>query len=227
MPGKRKTSGWDAYRDRAGICSTTMIPTETRRAFEDLHRELYEEFLPVGTTEEGLIRRLADLTWERDRLYRYLQFKMEIRKAELSDQVPRAQFFADLKSDAIEIRNAKIMEEVERFFSKVEDIANGKQSPPEKCQQSQNWRDPKIPGKEIVEGLASLEIGPINDRDIFFKLVEEFPIIERLKQFEQIDVAIDRTIKRFIQVKTMKQMYRQLEPKVISISQDKKISAKK
>jgi hypothetical protein len=72
-----------------------------------------------------------------------------------------------------------------------------------------------------------LEGGPVNGREIFFKLLDEFPIIERLKQLEQIDVAIDRTIKRFMQAKTMKQMYRQLEPKVISIPQDKKAASTK
>jgi hypothetical protein len=46
-------------------------------------------------------------------------------------------------------------------------------------------------------------------------LVEEFPITDRLKQLEQTDVVIDRTIKRLMQFKTMKQMFRQLEPKEV------------
>jgi len=194
-----------------------MIPGETHRAFEALHRELYDEFLPVGTMEERLIQRLAVLNWERDRLYRSIQFKMEMRQGELNRQVPHAQTIAKLKSCA---QNARISREVEAFLSEHEDAATQKQSPPEK------YRDPKMADSDFIERLASLEIGPINGRDIFFKLIEEFPIIERIKQLEQIDVAIDRTIKRFMQAKTMKQMYRQLEPKVISILQDKKGSAK-
>jgi len=217
MPGKGKASGWEAFRDRAGIVETTMIPGETHRAFEALHRELYDEFLPVGTMEERLIQRLAVLNWERDRLYRSIQFKMEMRQGELNRQVPHAQTIAKLKSRA---QNARISREVEAFLSEHEDAATQKQSPPEK------YRDPKMADSDFIERLASLEIGPINGRDIFFKLIEEFPIIERIKQLEQIDVAIDRTIKRFMQAKTMKQMYRQLEPKVISILQDKKGSAK-
>ena len=217
MPGKGKASGWEAFRDRAGIVETTMIPGETHRAFEALHRELYDEFLPVGTMEERLIQRLAVLNWERDRLYRSVQFKMEMRQGELYRQVPRAKTAAMIKSRA---QNARISREVEAFLSEHEDAATQKQSPPEK------YRDPKMADSDFIERLASLEIGPINGRDIFFKLIEEFPIIERIKQLEQIDVAIDRTIKRFMQAKTMKQMYRQLEPKVISILQDKKGSAK-
>ena len=217
MPGKGKASGWEAFRDRARIVETTMIPGETHRAFEALHRELYDEFLPVGTMEERLIQRLAVLNWERDRLYRSIQFKMEMRQGELNRQVPHAQTIAKLKSRA---QNARISREVEAFLSEHEDAATQKQSPPEK------YRDPKMADSDFIERLASLEAGPINGRDIFFKLIEEFPIIERIKQLEQIDVAIDRTIKRFMQAKTMKQMYRQLEPKVISILQDKKGSAK-
>ena len=221
MPGKGKASGWEAFRDRAGIVETTMIPGESHGDFEALHRELYDEFLPVGTMEERLIQRLAVLNWERDRLYRSVQFKMEVRQGELYRQVPRAKTAAKIKSDVIALQNARTLREVEEFISEHENAATQKQSRPEK------YRDPKMPESDVIETrLASLEVGPINGRDIFFKLIEEFPIIERVKQLEQIDVAIDRTIKRFMQAKTMKQMYRQLEPKVISIPQDKKGSAK-
>jgi hypothetical protein len=215
MPGKDKTSGWRAFRDRAPIYETTMIPAETHRAFEDLHRELYEEFSPVGITEERLVQRLAVLNLERDRLYRYTQFKMEIRQAEIKRQVPFAQPIKKLKSRAVEYQIAKIAKE-------VEDVAaeKSKQSPPEKL------RDPERRTNDFLEHIASLpDVGPVHDHEIFFELVEEFPIIERLKQLEQIDVAIDRTIKRLMQLKTMKQMFRQLEPKVISTSQNKMSSA--
>jgi hypothetical protein len=220
MPGKDKTSGWRAFRDRAPIYETTMIPAETHRAFEDLHRELYEEFSPVGITEERLVQRLAVLNLERDRLYRYTQFKMEIRQAEIKRQVPFAQSIKKLKSRAVEYQKAKIAKEVEKFLS--EDVAaeKSKQSPAEKlC-------DPERRTNDFLEHIASLpDVGPVHGHEIFFELVEEFPIIERLKQLEQIDVAIDRTIKRLMQLKTMKQMFRQLEPKVISTSQNKMSSA--
>ena len=215
MPGKSKTSGWEAFRDRAPIYETTMIPAETHRAFEDLHRELYEEFSPVGITEERLVHRLADLYLERDRLYRYTQFKMETRQAEINRHVPFAQPIKELKSRAVEFKKAK---KIKKLLS--EDVAaeKSKQSPPEKL------RDPERTN-DFLEHIASLpDVGPVHGREIFFKLVEEFPIIERLNQLEKIDVAIDRTIKRLMQWKTMKQMFRQLEPKVISPSQNKESS---
>ena len=216
MPGKDKTSGWRAFRDRASIYETTMLPAETHQAFENLHRELYEEFSPVGITEERLVQRLAVLNLERDRLYRYTQFKMEIRQAEINRQVPYARSIKKAKSRAVE---SKITKEVEKFSSGDVDAEKSK-LPLEKLS------DPERRTNDFLEHIASLpDVGPVHGHEIFFELVEEFPIIERLKQLEQIDVAIDRTIKRLMQLKTMKQMFRQLEPKVISTSQNKMSSA--
>jgi len=212
MSGEDETSGWPAFRDRAQIYETTMIPAETHLAFEGLHRELYEEFSPVGITEERLVQRLAVLNLERDRLSRYTQFKMEMRQAEIERQVPFARTNEGLKSRADDFEKAKTVKEAEKFLSG--DVTT-----------EQNILSPEAERRTdyFLEQVSSLpEVGPVHGRDIFFKLVEEFPIIERLKQLEQIDVAIDRTIKRLLQLKTMKQMFRQLEPKVISTVPNKR-----
>ena len=54
--------------------------------------------------------------------------------------------------------------------------------------------------------------------DEFVEIVdlEEFDMA--LARIERLDAMIDRTIKRLMQVKTMKQMHRQLEPKLINLS---------
>jgi hypothetical protein len=144
---------------------------------------------------------------------------MEIRQSELNRQLPYAQSIAGIKSRAIEIKFARIIEEGKKLLSEFDaaaqelDDAAPKESIPEK------YRDPKMSGNAFLEEIASLpDVGPTNGRDIFLKMVDEFPIIERLEQFEKIDVMIDRTIKRFMQVKTMKQMVRRAEPKLISRS---------
>jgi hypothetical protein len=226
MPGKGKTSGWEAFRDRAEIYETTMIAAEKHEAFETLLRELYEEFFPNGTTEEDLIHRLAVLRWERDRLYRYEQSKMEMRQAELNRQLPYAQYIAKIRSHALEFKTAKLAKEFKAFVSGADDTPHEVDDAIEKEPVIEKDRDPKTSGNDFLEEMASLpEVGPANGREIFLKLVEEFPITERLKQLEQIDVVIDRTIKRLMQVKTMKQIFRHAEPKVISASQEKKVRA--
>lgn len=216
MPGKKKANGWRGFRDRAPIHDTTMILAETQQDFEDLHRELYEEFSPVGITEERLVQRLAVLNLERDRLYSYMQFKLKTRQAEIKRQVPIARSFKQAKSRALEHQKARSAKEMEVAS---EDLASEKSNhlPPDALSDAERRTN------DFVEQMASLpDIGPVNDHEVFFQLVEEFPIVERLKQLEQIDTAIDRTIKRLMQLKTMKQMFRQLEPKVISPSQNKR-----
>ena len=54
-------------------------------------------------------------------------------------------------------------------------------------------------------------------------MVQAFPIDEEFSAVEQMDATIDRTLKRFMQLKTMKQMFRQLEPKVIESSKTKRL----
>jgi len=207
MKRKNKSNGSKGFIDRSPIYDTRLIPAaESHRAFAELHRELYEEYLPVGFSEEHLVQRLAFLFFERDRLSRYTHFKMEMRQAELERQIPKAQAVRQLKSHVDKIEEANVLREVKESLSEAE--AGGEPKP-------------AVPGrsggpKVSFDSITTLPDGPVNGRDVFLKLVEEFPIAERIKQHEQIDQAIDRTIKKLMQLKTMKQMYRQLEPRVIS-----------
>jgi hypothetical protein len=217
MPSKN--SGSKSFMDRSSIYDmVTIVTKQSYRAFEDILRELYEEYSPVGITEEEHIRRLAVLFWERDELCRYFRFKMEIRQAELNSQLPYAQSIAGVKSRAIELKKGKNVEEGKKFFSELDAAAQEGDDAALK-ETIEKYRDPKTLGNSVVELLSWLpDVGPANGRDIFLKMAEEFPIIQRLEQFEKIDVMIDRTIKRFMMTKTMKQMYRQAEPRVISRS---------
>jgi hypothetical protein len=216
MPSKN--SGSKSFMDRSSIYDmVTIVSEQSYRAFEDILTELYEEHSPVGITEEEHIRRLAVLFWERDELCRFFRFRMEIRQAELNSQLPYAQSIARVKSRAIELNKAKNVEEGKKFFSELDAAAQEGNDATLKA--IEKYRNPKMSGNSVVEQIASLpDVGPANGRDIFLKMAEEFPVIERLEQFEKIDVMIDRTIKRFMMTKTMKQLYRQAEPKVISRS---------
>ena len=205
MPGERhkvKVGGVRGFIERARIYDVTLIPAETPSAFQELHEELYEEFSPVGITEERLVQRLAILYLERDRLHRYVQFKMEDRRTELARELPVNRVYKNTKSAVKQAQVVELAKEIEEFAE-----GSGRQLeiiPP-------RYRDPQA----LLEQIADLPDGPSSGRDLFLKLVEEFPITDRLKQLEQVDVVIDRTIKRFMQFKTMKQMLRQLEPKEI------------
>ena len=78
-----------------------------------------------------------------------------------------------------------------------------------------NKAPPETYREELFGDAAALPDRPTNGRELLTKLVKEFPIVERIEQLERIDVVVDRTIKRLMQIKTMKQMHRQLEPKQV------------
>ena len=62
-----------------------------------------------------------------------------------------------------------------------------------------------LPGKEFIE-------------------VVDLPSFDQhLARIERLDAMIDRTIKRLIQLKSMKQMYRRLEPRLINIPASKDV----
>jgi hypothetical protein len=81
-----------------------------------------------------------------------------------------------------------------------------------------NWRS------VIASGLSALVPDQrFEHEEEFFKMAEAFPIDEEFSAVERMDATIDRTLKRFMQLKTMKQMFRQLEPRVIESSKMKKL----
>ena len=217
MLRKVEMSGWEAFRDRANIYEMTMMPSENVEDFEDLLRSHFEEFRPDGTTEEFHTREIAKWRWERDRYERSQQLLMFGRQwgFETFNQLLRG--IRKLRPLAPKFQAAKSAEDVEKVLSKVDEpvatFVRGKW-PLESSGQSENW------GSVIAEGLATLpNVIGMDRAQQMLMLQEEFPALERLHKLEQFDAKIDRTITRLMRVKTMKQMHRQLEPKVIPISQ--------
>ena len=125
-----------------------------------------------------------------------------------------------LKSLVPEFQKAKGVEDVERLLSKFEDMIVDvirRRWPLEICDQPESW------GSAIAEGLTAMPNFRWVDRgQLLLALHDESQVLDRVQKLEQFDVKIDRSIKRLMQAKTMKQMYRQLEPKVITIAQAQK-----
>ena len=216
MLRKVEMSGWEAFRDRANIYEMTMMPSENVEDFEDLLRSHFEEFRPDGTTEEFHTREIAKLRWERDRYERSQQLSMFRRQWEFANINQFLHGIRKLRPLAPKFQAAKRTEDVEKVLSNVDErVATfvRRKWPLKSSGQSENW------GSVIAEGLASLPDLIGDPAQQMLLLQEEFPALERLHKLEQFDAKIDRTITRLMRVKTMKQMHRQLEPKVIPISQ--------
>jgi len=223
MLRKVEMSGWEAFRDRANIYEITLLPGEDLQVFEELLKRHFEEFRPDGTTEEFHTQEIAKLRWERDRYERSQQLSMFRRQWEFANINQFLQGIRKLRRLAPEFQAAKSAEDVEKVLSKVDELVATFvhiKWPLESSGQSENW------GSVIAEGLATLpNVIGVDRAQQMLMLQEQFPALERLHKLEQFDAKIDRTIKRLMQVKTMKQMHRQLEPKVISISPDKRIAS--
>ena len=223
MLRKVEKSGWEAFRDRANIYEKTLLPGENLEDFEDLLKRHYEEWTPDGTTEKDLTLDIAKWRWERDRYERSQQLSMFRRQYEFRSVNHLLQGIRKLRRLAPEFQAAKSAEDVEKVLSKVDELVATFvhiKWPLENSAQSENW------GSVIAEGLATLpNVIGVDRAQQMLMLQEQFPALERLHKLEQFDAKIDRTIKRLMQVKTMKQMHRQLEPKVISISPDKRIAS--
>jgi hypothetical protein len=221
MPDKERISGgWVAFKNRARIYDIALLPGETYEQFEELLKDHYEEFMPDGTTEEHKVRHLATLRWERDRLDRSQQLSMLLRQHELISAYPFLQDLRKLTARASEFQKAKSAEDVERLLSELHSVlADGIRVT---CQLD-NY-EPERWGNVIAEALTTLDIEEIDRVSLLLKLQADFPVLDRVLKLDRIDILIDRTIKSLMQLKAVKQMYRQLEPKMIPTTKLKVVS---
>jgi hypothetical protein len=209
-------SGWEDFRTRAETVEKTMIGAETHEEYESSLHELYDEFEPRGITEQDLTIKLANLRWDRNRMDRFLQLKMWVRRSEVVTTNQRSDLVKKLKALAPAFLKAVSVKAVEQLLSKNSDVSAIILSnwPLEKCEHPHKW------GPIIAEGIKSLaDISRLDGLyEEYLTLVSGLPIVEYIDIFEKFDVPIDRTIKRLMQLKTMKQMHRQLEPKLVGAS---------
>jgi hypothetical protein len=81
--------------------------------------------------------------------------------------------------------------------------------------------DPVAWYSKIQKDLARWTIERHEGADEFVKIFDLDTFDDDLARIERLDAMIDRTIKRLMQVKTMKQMHARLEPKLIDLSATK------
>jgi hypothetical protein len=209
------SKGWEAFRYRAGIAEQTMLWGETHEDYENLLQQLYQEFTPNGPMEENQVSRLVKAMWTRNRTDRFVQLKTHAKLVELKARNKISHLEEKLKLLAPNFLKAKNVKEVNELLDKLEDPACKQMIldawPLKKCKSPNAW------GSAIAEGLSALAPGKrFEDEEEFFRMVELFPIDEDFGTIERMDATIDRTLKRLMQLKTMKQMFRQLEPKLIA-----------
>jgi hypothetical protein len=195
-----------------------MLWSERYEDYEQLRTELYLEFAPSGSTEEYLVRTLLDLRWRRRRLDCYDQITMQKQLNEIRELNEASREIEKLAAVASEFEEADSVEKVEAILSELD--------PEDSEVIRSHWpleagADPVAWYSKIQKDLARWTIERHEGADEFVKIFDLDTFDDDLARLERLDAMIDRTIKRLMQVKTMKQMHARLEPKLIDLSATK------
>jgi hypothetical protein len=193
-----------------------MLWSERYEDYESLRAGLNKEYTPDGVTEEYLVRSLLDLYWRRRRLDCYEQITIQKRLDAIREGNEHSHHVENLRSFASEFNEATSEEKVEALLARLSPLYRNtirQEWPLQTGEDASTW------GAKIAKGLLYLKPSPRHENaDEFMKIVDRDTFDISLARIERLDAQIDRTIKRLMQVKTMKQMYGRLEPKLIDLS---------
>ncbi len=213
MTGKKR----NALKHGANA-TEVMLWSERYEDYEQLRAELYLEFSPSGSTEEYLVRTLLDLRWRRRRLDCYDQITMQKELNEIREDNETSREIEKLAAVASEFEGADTVEKVEVIFSGLDP---GYNEVFRSHWPLEEGADPVAWCAKIKADLARWTTKRLEGPDQFIKIFDLDTFDDDLARIERLDAMIDRTIKRLMQVKTMKQMHARLEPKLIDLSATK------
>lgn len=192
-----------------------MLWGETYKDYEALRTRAYEEWFPEGLTEEFEVKALIELLWRRRRLDRYEKISTQKRLDRIRSDNERSRHIENLKAFASEFNAADTADKV--------NVLLGQLSPLYRTTIRRDWPlqegdDPAKWGARIASGLSAWRV-PVRHEgaDEFLEALDPEDAFDRsLGRIERLDAMIDRTIKRLVQIKTMKQMHGQLKPKLVT-----------
>jgi hypothetical protein len=197
-----------------------MFPGENIRDYNALASEFMEEWAPEGPTERGLVERLLGLYWRKQRLDRYEQEQLQRGVQRIHEDNEASRLIQEMKDWAPKFQDAASAEEVVQILAELDDAYSDFIADKVPYDES-----PDAPprGPAIAKFLASLQPparleGPAK----FIALVNPTFIQVEMARSDRIDEAIDRTVKRLMQVKTAKQILPNMRkaiatPKLISV----------
>ncbi len=193
-----------------------MLWSEKYEDYESLRAELYLEFTPSGSTEEHLVQTLLDLRWRRRRLDCYERITNQKRLDKIREENETSRHIENLRSFASEFNEAADAEKVEALLATLSSLYS---TTVRHRWPLQTGEDPSTWGPKIAKGLlAWIPPKRHEQADEFIAIVDLETFDVALARIERVDAMIDRTIKRLMQIKTMKQMHSRLEPKLINLS---------
>jgi len=198
-----------------------MLPGESFRGYDALAAELDEEWAPEGPTERSLVDRLVGLYWRKQRLDRYENAKLKQRVEAIHERNEVNRHRQNLNNLGPEFNDAKSVEAVEKILSTLSPFYNEiitDAVPRADSQDTTPW------GPAIGAYVSTLKAEDQLEGPAKFIAILDPDLIESdLARSDRIDEAIDRTIKRLMQVKTAKQIFPKMrrnadaDPKLINV----------
>jgi hypothetical protein len=168
-----------------------------------------------------LVERLVGLYWRKQRLDRFENTKLKQRVEAIHEENEINRHRQNLKNLGPEFNDAKSVEAVEKILFRLGPVYNEiitDAVPPAESQDTTPW------GPAIGAFLSGLEPKDQLEGPAKFVAILDPELIEtNIARSDRIDEAIDRTIKRLMQVKTAKQIFPKMrrnadaDPKLIDV----------
>jgi len=193
---------------------------ETPADYDALRNGLYAEWTPNGPTEVRGVETLADLLWRRRRVDRYDWVLTLRRMREVAGQNLFSRSVEKIRSFALDFYKARTVVEVDLIISKVSSTIDFDFSilvrlawPLARDAVPETW------GPQIAKGVLCSKLPErYEDGEQFVQCLDLNLMDEQLARIEHLDAMIDKTVKRLMQTKAMKQMLQALEPQRASSS---------
>jgi hypothetical protein len=197
-----------------------MLPGERRVDFEKLRRAHYDELAPEGINEESVVDALIELHWKRRRLTQYDQARLRQRNEQVrldNEVLDDTCFLRDLGPCFSDAADAEAAEQILAQLKPDYQWAIKQWVPREKCLDPAKWH------QDVGKFLSCIKTEePMEDPDLFATIVDPDLMEQEIARLSRLDEAIDRMIKRLMQLKTGKQVFPSMrkdkrpEPKLIN-----------
>jgi hypothetical protein len=189
-----------------------ILPGEKLADFEALRQEYYDEWMPDGVTEEHLVDDICALRWKKRRLDQYDQIKLRRTVERFHSANENTKDLDRLKNIwGPEFSKITNIEDTDKLLAQLSPYYSGaiiEWVPREKCEDLSKW------GQQIGAHLSNLQVNDlVEGPDLFVALLNPDSMEMEVLRSERMDEAIDRKIKRLMQVKTAKQIFPNMRKK--------------
>lgn len=208
-----KASGKKQNALKHGVYSREMmLPGESESQYRALRAALHEEYQPDGVSEEFLVDELCSLMWKKRRLESFNREVLYQRVVEAhidNEANRRAKIVRDLAPKFSEATSVDAVEQIFSSLGQVDAEVIASWVPLEKCKDPTQW------GPAIAKFLLDLKLKVLQVPGLFVTIVNPDLMDLELSRSLRLDEAIDRSIKRILQVKMAKQIFPNTKKKAL------------